>query len=86
MASHLSEFKPGIEIHANVPNNPGQTSFTGWIVITDKTHGAQVKESRVTPAWAKPANSVEEACRILVQFGREVLEGRATGGDFVNNG
>ncbi|SDD27869.1 hypothetical protein [Paraburkholderia lycopersici] len=86
MTSQLSEYKPGIEIHANVSNHPEQASFTGWIVIIDKTRGEHVADSRVTPKWAKPANTPEEACRILIQFGRDVLEGRATGGDFVNNG
>ncbi|WP_155628995.1 hypothetical protein [Burkholderia stagnalis] len=86
MTSHLSEYKPGIVIHANVPNNPGQASFTGWIVIVDRTDGAQVKETRVTPNWGKPAKTVDEACRILIQYGRDVIEGRAEGGDFVNNG
>ncbi|MEM5423306.1 MULTISPECIES: hypothetical protein [Paraburkholderia] len=86
MTSQLSEYKPGIEIHANVSNDPEQATFTGWIVITDKTRSDHVRDSRVTPRWATPANSYEEACRVLIQFGRDVLEGRATGGDFVNNG
>ena len=86
MTNQLSEYRPGIEIHANVPNTPGQTGFTGWIVITDKTRGSGVTETRVTPNWSKPATSAEEACRILIQYGREVIEGIAHGGDFVNNG
>ena len=79
MTSQLSEYKPGIEIHADVPNTLGQTSFTGWVVITDKTNGDQVRETRVTPNWTNPANTAEEACRILIQYGRDVLEGRAPG-------
>jgi hypothetical protein len=55
-------------------------------VITDKTNGSQVTETRVTPNWTKPANNPEEACRILIQYGREVIEGIAHSGDFVNNG
>jgi hypothetical protein len=86
LTSQLSEYKPGVEILATVPNTPGQTNFTGWVVIADKTTGAQVTEARVTPNWTKPANTADGACRILIQYGKDVLEGRAQGGDFVNNG
>ena len=86
MTSQLSEYRPGIEIHANVPNTPGQTGITGWIVIVDKTTGSHVTETRVTPKWGNPAHTAEEACRILIRYGREVIEGIAHGGDFVNNG
>ncbi|WP_069268549.1 hypothetical protein [Paraburkholderia nodosa] len=86
MTSQLTEYKPGIEIYANISNSPGQATFTGWIVIIDKTRSDQIRDSRVSPRWTTPAKTHEEACRILTQFGRDVLEGRATGGDFVNNG
>lgn len=86
MTNQFAEFKPGIEIHAHVSNDPERAAFSGWITISDKTQSDRARDSRVTPKWVKPAGSREDACRILLQFGRDVLEGRATGGDFVNDG
>ena len=79
MTRYRAEFKPGIEIHAHVSNDPEHAIFMGGIAITGKTNRDHVRDSRVTPKWAKPASGSEEACRILLQFGRDVLEGGATG-------